>query len=82
MPPHSLYLRLKLVLTEIDVPGGTHSTRGTKVKPCPELMEGRGSGLRPPVESITCLFLYKGNVEKRTWQMLPVLLRNYFFLLG
>lgn len=36
-----------------------------EVKPCPGVTEGRGSELRPPVESITRLFLYKGNVEKR-----------------
>lgn len=54
-----------------------------KMKPCPDLTEGRGSEVRPPVESITQLFLYKGNIEKKkAWQMLLVLLRNNFFLLG
>lgn len=39
----------------------------TKVKVFPGLTEGRGSEWRPPVESITRLFLYKGNEggEKR-----------------
>lgn len=35
-----------------------------KMKPCPDLTEGRGSEVRPPVESITQLFLYKGNIEE------------------
>lgn len=56
-----------------------------RVEAWPELTEGRGSELKPPVESIIRLFLYKGNVEekeKKTWQLLPSLLRKDFFLLG